>query len=90
MPFDITLKKSKGNNKYGRAEELKEIRDRYEELVRALEGVGARVATKCPPVRKGKGGKAKEVEEVWVFVGVEEDKMRELVDRERYVHYLHR
>jgi hypothetical protein len=88
LPFDISLKASKSKT-YGRAQELAEIRDAYEMLVRALEGAGGlRVATKSPPVKRDKQGKVKAAEEVWVFVGVDESKMRELVQRERYFYSL--
>lgn len=84
LPFDISLKAGTGKTG-GRAQEVAEIREAYEALVRALEGAGGlRVATKAPPVKKDKNGKNAVVQEVWVFVGVEESKMRELVQRERY------
>lgn len=53
-----------------------EIRQGYEELLRALEGEGGlRIAS-----RPGRAGKGKE--EVWVFVGAGEEKVSELVERE--------
>ena len=72
LPFDLS---ASGD----RVKAQREIREGYEELLRALEGEGGlRVAS-----RPGRGGKAKE--EVWVFVGAGEDKVSELVERERYV-----
>jgi hypothetical protein len=55
-----------------------EIREGYEGLLRALEGEGLRVAT-----RPGRAGKGKE--EIWVFVSASDEKIRELVERERWV-----
>lgn len=85
IPFDISLK-----GKKDRKEEIAEVREGYELLIRALEGEGGlRVGTKSPLVevegKEGGDGKKsnKGKEEVWVFVGVGEGKMRELVDRER-------
>ena len=59
--------------------EQREIRDGYESLLRDLEGVGGlRLASRVPKGEKGK-------EEVWLFVGVSEDKVDELVQMERFV-----
>lgn len=73
IPFNISL--AKGD----RARAQTEVRDGYERLLRALEGEGGlRVASR--PGRAGRGQ-----EEVWVFVGVSEEKLTELVEREACV-----
>lgn len=74
IPFDISQPSG-----VDRAKAQAEIRGGYEVLLRALEGEGGlRLAT-----RPGRGGKGKE--EVWVFVGVSDEKMGELIERERCV-----
>lgn len=72
IPFSISIGKSSD-----RTSEQREIREGYEELLRALEGVGGlRIATRVPPGKKGK-------EEVWVFVGAGQEKIEELVEVEK-------
>ena len=71
IPFSAAISSS------SRAKDLEECREGYELLLRALEGEGGlRVAS-----RAGKGGKGKE--EVWVFVGASDEKVEELVEREK-------
>ena len=71
IPFSIDL---------GKGDRLKaqtEIRNGYETLLRALEGEGGlKVATRAGRAKKGD-------EEIWVFIGAEDEKIDELVDRER-------
>jgi len=74
LPYSIAL--GKGD----RVVEQQQIREGYESLLRALWGVGGlRLASRVPKGKKGK-------EEVWLFVGISEDKVDELVQMERYVH----
>jgi hypothetical protein len=74
IPYDISISKKDQGNK---ASVVGEIKDGYESLLRALEGEGGlKVGS-----RKGKGEKGKE--EVWVFVGVSDEKVQELVEREK-------
>lgn len=71
IPFSIALK---GKD---RVAEQREIREGYEELLRALEGVGGlRIATRVPPGKKGK-------EEIWIFIGAGQEKIDELVEIEK-------
>ncbi|WVQ94169.1 hypothetical protein IAU59_001247 [Kwoniella sp. CBS 9459] len=71
IPFSLAIGKNQD-----RAAAQKEIKDGYEELMRALEGEGGlKIAT-----RAGRGGKGQE--EVWLFVGAADDKIDELVERE--------
>lgn len=73
VPFDISL------GSKDRPEAQVEIRDGYEALLRALEEEGGlRIAS-----RPGRGVKGKE--EIWVFVGAVENKVDELLERERCV-----
>lgn len=70
IPFDISTKGDRTQ---------RESRRGYELLLRALEGEGGiHVAS-----RPGRAGRGKE--EVWVFVGAGEEKVSELVERERWV-----
>jgi len=74
IPFSIAV------GKVDRVTAQNEIRASYEELLRALEGEGGlRVATKAGRGKKGD-------EQVWVFVGAGEEKVTELVEREKWVH----
>ena len=73
IPISISL-----GDKKDRTTTQLEIRESYEELLRALEREGGlRIAS-----RPGRAGKGKE--EVWVFVGAGDDKVFELVEREKY------
>ena len=53
---------------------MQEVRATYEDLLRALESVGLRVASRP--------GRSKKAKEVWVFVGAGRTKVDELVKRE--------
>jgi len=83
IPLDISIPKGQGQ----RAEVVGEIKEGYERLLRALEGegglkVGTRPAHSSAKDKK-EDGKEKKVEEVWVFVGISDEKLTELVERER-------
>lgn len=79
---DLVIPYSIAFGSWDRGIAQKYIKEGYEDLLRALEGEGGlRVATKM-----GRGGKGKE--EVWVFVSATEEKIDELVERERYAEYL--
>ncbi|WVR03117.1 hypothetical protein IAU60_000107 [Kwoniella sp. DSM 27419] len=72
IPFSVAVGKNQA-----RAQSQGEIKEGYELLLRALEGEGGlKIAT-----RAGRGGKGQE--EVWVFVGATEEKVGELVEREK-------
>lgn len=72
IPFDIS---TASQNDRVKAEI--EVREGYELLLRTLEGEGGlKIASK--PGRAGKGK-----EEVWVFVSAGDEKMQELVEREK-------
>ena len=78
-PFqvDLVIPFSIASGEGDRAQEQTEIRDGYEVLLRALEAEGGlKIAS-----RPGRAGKGKE--EVWVFVRAGEDKVSELVEREK-------
>ena len=85
IPLDISIPKGQGQ----RAEVVGEIKEGYERLLRALEGegglkVGTRPAHSSATAKdKKEDGKEKKVEEVWVFVGISDEKLTELVERER-------
>ena len=85
IPYDTSIPKGQGQ----RAEVVGEIKDGYERLLRALEGegglkVGTRPAHSSATAKdKKEDGKEKKVEEVWVFVGISDEKLTELVERER-------
>ena len=73
VPYSIAL--GKGD----RSVEQQEIRDGYETLLRDLESVGGlRLASRVPKGKKGE-------EEVWLFIGISEEKLQELVEMERCV-----
>lgn len=73
IPLDISL----GKYSTDRNRIQKEVRDGYELLLRQLEEEGGlKIAS-----RKGRGAKGKE--EVWVFVSAGDEKIVELVERER-------
>lgn len=73
IPFSISIE---GKDK---AAGSRDVREGYERLLNALEGVGGlRIASRVPKGPKGK-------EEVWVFVGISEEKLEELQEIERYV-----
>jgi anoctamin-10 len=72
IPYSVAI--TKGQD---RSAAQQEIRQGYEALLRALEGEGGlKVAT-----RGGRGAKGDE--EVWVFVAVGDEKVQELVEREK-------
>ena len=80
IPYDISIKGD-------RAKGVEEVKNGYEALLRALEGegglkVGSRAAWTS---KKDKKDDDKRKEEVWVFVGISEEKVNELVERESYV-----
>jgi len=80
IPYDISIKGD-------RTKEVPEVREGYERLLRVLEGEGGlKVASRAAKV-SGKDKKVddKKPEEVWVFVGISDEKAKELVERERYV-----
>ncbi|WVQ82899.1 hypothetical protein IAT38_005035 [Cryptococcus sp. DSM 104549] len=80
IPYNIALSKKDLKD---RPKALEDIKQGYEELLRALEGEGGlKVGT-----RGGRGGKGQE--EIWVFVGATEDKVEELVEREREIDSSH-
>ena len=68
IPFDISYGKD-------RVQSQAEVREGYEELLRALESQGLRVGS-----RPGRAGKGKE--EVWVLVGAGDDRVEDLAKRE--------
>ena len=72
LPFSIAVAKGQDRLKTERV-----LKEEYEALLRALEGEGGlRIAS-----RKGRAGKGKE--ELWVFVGVGDEKLMELAEREQ-------
>jgi anoctamin-10 len=79
IPYDISIK---GGN---RTEVVAEVKEGYERLLRALEGEGGlKVGTRpAHSSTKDKKDENKKVEEVWVFIGISDDKLSELVERER-------
>jgi len=82
IPYDISIKGD-------RAKGVEEVKNGYEALLRALEGegglkVGSRAAWTSQKDKKD-DDKKKKKEEVWVFVGISEEKVSELVERESYV-----
>lgn len=79
LPFDISLSSSPTD----RAQSIADTRSAYEALLTALEGEGGlKVAS-----RRGRGGKGKE--EVWVFVSASDEKIGELVEREKLLDEAH-
>ena len=78
-PFqvDLVIPFSTALGKGDRLAEQREMREGYEQLLRALESEGGlRVAS-----RPGRAGKGKE--EVWIFIGAGEEKVSQLVEREK-------
>lgn len=76
IPFDISI------GKEDKSIAQKESREGYELLLRSLEGEGGlKIAS-----RPGKGSKGKE--EVWVFVSAGDEKIVELVEREKSVFHM--
>jgi anoctamin-10 len=78
IPYDISIK---GDRKKGVAE----VKEGYEALLRALESEGGLKVASRPAKVSGKDKKEdeKKPEEVWVFVGISDEKAKELVERER-------
>ncbi|TYJ51955.1 hypothetical protein B9479_007444 [Cryptococcus floricola] len=80
VPYSIALSKKDLKN---RTKAELEIKEGYEQLLRAIEGHGGfKVATK--PGRAGKGQ-----EEVWVFISASEEKVERLVEEERQMDAAH-
>ncbi|WWC57606.1 uncharacterized protein I303_100138 [Kwoniella dejecticola CBS 10117] len=83
IPYDISLGKSQN-----RVQAEQEIKDGYERLLRALESEdGLKIGTKAKKPSKDKASKGQE--EIWIFVGAEDDKVAELVERERSLDQAH-
>jgi len=80
IPYDISIKGD-------RTKEVPGVREGYERLLRVLEGEGGLKVASRPARVSGKDKKEddKKPEEVWVFVGISDEKAKELVERERYV-----
>jgi len=80
IPYDICIKGD-------RTKEVAEVREGYERLLRVLEGEGGLKVASRPAQVSGKDKKEdeKKPEEIWVFVGISDEKAKELVERERYV-----
>ena len=75
LPFSIAL------GKVAKLTGQQQIKQGYEDLLRALEGEGGlKIASRV--------GTGTHKDEVWVFVGAGEEKISELVDRERSVYFL--
>lgn len=74
IPYSIST--SKASKSKSRAAIQNEIRDGYENLLRTLEQGGLKVGSKAGRGRKGH-------EEVWIFVGASDEKVDELVQREK-------
>jgi anoctamin-10 len=80
IPFDIS---TKGD----RSKSVQEVKEGYEALLRALEGegglkVGSKAAWTSGKEKDKKDEKKGKKDEVWVFVGISDEKVNELVERE--------
>ncbi|WVW81287.1 hypothetical protein I302_103278 [Kwoniella bestiolae CBS 10118] len=83
IPYSISTEKSQGQD---RAVAQQEIKQGYEALLRTLEGEeGLRISSRARP----SNNKDKGQEEIWVFVGAEDGKITELVERERSLDQAH-
>jgi hypothetical protein len=81
IPYDVSLPKASAKDT-GRAQVQSEIKEGYEALLRSLEGEGGlKVGSRKGRSKVGSKGE----EEVWVFVGISDEKLVELVERERLV-----
>ncbi|WVQ64321.1 uncharacterized protein L199_002483 [Kwoniella botswanensis] len=81
IPYSISVDKSQD-----RLQAQQEIKDGYEELLRVLESEdGLRISTRAKPSNNS----AKGQEEIWVFVGAEDGKVVELVEREKSLDQAH-
>ncbi|WWC97550.1 hypothetical protein V866_004434 [Kwoniella sp. B9012] len=81
IPYSISVDKSQD-----RLQAQQEIKDGYEELLRILESEdGLRISTRAKPSNSS----AKGQEEIWVFVGAEDGKVVELVEREKSLDQAH-
>ncbi|OCF60137.1 hypothetical protein L486_02817 [Kwoniella mangroviensis CBS 10435] len=81
IPYSISVDKSQS-----RLQAQQEIKDGYEVLLRVLEGEdGLRISTRAKPSNNS----AKGQEEIWVFVGAEDGKVVELVEREKSLDQAH-
>lgn len=80
IPYDISIKGDRDNG-------VSQVREGYEALLRALEGEGGLKVGSRPAKVSGKDKKEddKKTEEIWVFVGISDEKVNELVEREAYV-----
>ncbi|WVN88537.1 uncharacterized protein L203_103748 [Cryptococcus depauperatus CBS 7841] len=78
LPYDISIGKAERDRQLAE----QSIKDGYEELLRALEASGFRVAS-----RGGRGARGNE--QVWVFVGASEQKVEQLIKEERHLDTLH-
>ncbi|WWC90176.1 uncharacterized protein L201_005109 [Kwoniella dendrophila CBS 6074] len=86
IPFSISIAKNQN-----RLEAQQEIKEGYEELLKALESEdGIKIGSKAKPVKKDKSGKKIESEEeIWIFISAEDEKVNELVERERSLDRIH-
>ncbi|WWD06320.1 hypothetical protein V865_004410 [Kwoniella europaea PYCC6329] len=81
IPYSISVYKSQD-----RQQAQQEIKDGYEELLRVLESEdGLRISTRAKPSNNS----AKGEEEIWVFVGAEDGKVIELVEKEKSLDQAH-
>lgn len=62
----------------GRSEAAGEVKECYTRLINKLRGVGGLRVTARPGIGRGKEGK-----EVWIFLRAEDEKITELVQREK-------
>jgi hypothetical protein len=69
---------SKGPYKQGRSEAAGEVKECYTRLINKLRSVGGLRVTARPGILKGKEGK-----QVWIFLRAEDQKITELVQREK-------
>lgn len=69
---------AKGPYKQGRSEAAGEVKECYTRLINKLRSVGGLRVTARPGILKGKEGK-----QVWIFLRAEDQKITELVQREK-------
>nr|XP_019014019.1 uncharacterized protein I206_00096 [Kwoniella pini CBS 10737]OCF52800.1 hypothetical protein I206_00096 [Kwoniella pini CBS 10737] len=82
IPFDISIGKDEN-----RTQAEQEIKHDYEHLLRALESEdGLKIGTKA---KKSSTKEVKGKEEIWIFVSAEDEKVNELVERERSLDQAH-
>ncbi|KAJ9120048.1 hypothetical protein QFC22_002945 [Naganishia vaughanmartiniae] len=75
---------TKGPYKQGRSEAAGEVKECYTRLINKLRSVGGLRVTARPGIQKGKEGK-----QVWIFLRAEDQKITELVQREKHEDFLH-